>query len=87
MQVGVPGHIIQCLKHVDLKDAARPVAFLAKMTSHGPLVVQLLSNGLFNPNIMRRLLDNSSPREVKLDVLMIVSDVARMHKVSRWIIM
>ncbi|KAJ0692028.1 putative non-specific serine/threonine protein kinase [Helianthus annuus] len=77
---GIPASIIQCLKHVDLKDAARPVAFLAKMTGHGPLVVQLLGKGLLNPNTMRRLLDNSSPREVKLDVLMIVSDVARMHK-------
>ncbi|KAF5810049.1 putative non-specific serine/threonine protein kinase [Helianthus annuus] len=77
---GNPANIIQCLKHVDLKDVARPVAFLAKMTGHGPLVVQLLGKGLLNPNSMRRLLDNSSPREVKLDVLMIVSDVARMHK-------
>ncbi|KAK9080095.1 hypothetical protein SSX86_001770 [Deinandra increscens subsp. villosa] len=80
LEVGIPGHIIQCLKHVDLKDAARPVAFLAKMTGHGPLVVQLLGKGLLNPNLMKRLLDNSSPREVKLDVLMIISDVARMHK-------
>ncbi|KAI3686949.1 hypothetical protein L1987_80639 [Smallanthus sonchifolius] len=80
LEVGISGHIIQCLKHLDLKDAARPVAFLAKMTGHGPLVVQLLGNGLLNPNMMRRLLDNSSPREVKLDILMIVSDVARMHK-------
>ncbi|KAJ0647510.1 putative non-specific serine/threonine protein kinase [Helianthus annuus] len=77
---GIPASIIQCLKHVDLKDAARPVAFLAKMTGHGPLVVQLLGKGLLNSNTMRRLLDNSSPREVKVDVLMIVSDVARMHK-------
>lgn len=66
---------------MELKDTARPVAFVAKMTGHGPLVVQLLRNGLLSPNMMRRLLDNSSPREVKLDVLMIVSDVARMHKV------
>ncbi|XP_076931409.1 serine/threonine-protein kinase TIO-like [Bidens hawaiensis] len=80
LEVGIPAHIIQCLKHVELKDTARPVAFVAKMTGHGPLVVQLLRNGLLSPNMMRRLLDNSSPREVKLDVLMIVSDVARMHK-------
>ncbi|KAI3743844.1 hypothetical protein L1987_56911 [Smallanthus sonchifolius] len=80
LEVGIPAHIIQCLKHVDLKDAAKPVGFLAKMTAHKPLVVQLLGNGLLNPNMMRRLLDNSSPREVKLDVLMIVSVVACMHK-------
>lgn len=79
-EVGIPGQIIQCLKHVELKDAARPVAFIAKMTGHRKLVVQLLGRGLLNPQIMRRLLDSSSPREVTLDVLMIVSDLARMDK-------
>ena len=81
LQVGIPGQTIQCLRHVELKDAARLVAFLAKMTGHRSLVVQL-GKGLLNPNIMRRLLDNSSPREVILDVLSIVSDLARMDKVS-----
>lgn len=82
VQVGIPGQTILCLKHVELKDAARPVAFLAKMTGHRSLVVQLLNKGLMNPNIMRKLLDSSSPREVTLDILMIVSDLARMDKVS-----
>ncbi|KAI3796618.1 hypothetical protein L1987_39296 [Smallanthus sonchifolius] len=48
LEVGIPACIIQCLKHVDLKDAARPVAFLAKMTANKQLVVQLLGN---DPNI------------------------------------
>nr|GEV94362.1 serine/threonine-protein kinase TIO [Tanacetum cinerariifolium] len=80
LEVGIPGQTIQCLRHVELKDAARLVAFLAKMTGHRSLVVQLLGKGLLNPNIMRKLLDNSSPREVILDVLSIVSDLARMDK-------
>lgn len=74
--------MIKCLEHVELKDAARPVAFLAKMTGHRSLVVQLLGRGLLDPNLMRRLLDSSSPREVILDILSIVSDLARMDKVS-----
>ncbi|KAL5550057.1 hypothetical protein UlMin_000233 [Ulmus minor] len=45
-----------------------------------PLAVQLVSKGLLDPNRWRRLLDNSSPREVTMDALMIVSDLARMDK-------
>ncbi|KAK3042781.1 hypothetical protein RJ639_001054 [Escallonia herrerae] len=80
LEVGVPGIILRCLEHLDLKEVARPVAFLAKMTSHRALVSQLLSKGLLDPSRMRRLLDKSCPREVTLDVLMIVSDLARMDK-------
>ncbi|XP_071693687.1 serine/threonine-protein kinase TIO [Rutidosis leptorrhynchoides] len=79
-EVGIPARIIMCLEHVELKDAARPVAFLAKMTGDRSLVVQLIQGGLLNPILMRRLLDSSSPREVTLDVLSIVSDLARMDK-------
>ncbi|KAK3004965.1 hypothetical protein RJ639_018407 [Escallonia herrerae] len=82
LEVGVPGIILRCLEHLDLKEVARPVAFLAKMTSHRALVSQLLSKGLLDPSRMRRLLDKSCPREVTLDVLMIVSDLARMDKVG-----
>lgn len=67
---------------MELKDVARPVAFLAKMTSHRPLAIQLLNAGLLEQNRMRRLLSNNScPKEVILDVLMIISDLARMDKV------
>ena len=64
-----------------MKDVARPVAFLAKMISHRPLAVQLLDSGLLDPSRMRRLLGSLCPREVTLDVLMIISDLARMDKV------
>nr|XP_043607157.1 serine/threonine-protein kinase TIO [Erigeron canadensis] len=80
LEVGIPGQLIKCLELVELKDAARPVAFLAKMTSHRALVVQLLGRGLLDPNLVRRLLDGSSPTEVVLDILSIVSDIARMDK-------
>ena len=82
LQVGVPGIILRCLEHMELKDVARPVAFLAKMTGHRPLSIQLLGKGLLDPGRVRRLLGSSCPREVMMDVLMIVSDLARMDKVS-----
>lgn len=67
---------------MELKDLGRPVAFLAKMIGHRPFAIQLIGKGLLNPNMVKRLLDNMSPREVLLDVLMIVSDLARMDEVS-----
>ncbi|KAM1596110.1 hypothetical protein ACFX10_002308 [Malus domestica] len=80
LEVGVPGIVLWCLEHLDLKDMGRPVAFLAKMIGYRPLAVQIVGKGLLDPKRMRRLLDCSSPREVMLDVLMIVSDLARMDK-------
>lgn len=80
LEVGVPGIILHCLDHLEIKDLGRPVALLAKMVGHRPLALQLVGKGLLNPNKMRRLLDSSSPREVLLDVLMIISDLARMDK-------
>ncbi|KAF8393518.1 hypothetical protein HHK36_021762 [Tetracentron sinense] len=81
LEVGVPGGILRCLEHMEVKDLGRPVAFLAKMTGYRPLAVQLLGKGLLDPNRVRKLLDGSSPREVMLDILMIISDLARMDKV------
>ncbi|XP_050291316.1 serine/threonine-protein kinase TIO isoform X3 [Quercus robur] len=80
LELGVPILILRCLEHVELKDLGRPVAFLAKMITHRPLAVQLVSKGLLDSKTMKRLLDSSCPREVTLDILMIVSDLARMDK-------
>ncbi|KAA8540378.1 hypothetical protein F0562_024703 [Nyssa sinensis] len=32
LEVGVPGIILRCMEHMELKDVGKPVAFLAKMT-------------------------------------------------------
>lgn len=80
--MGVPGIILRCLDHMELNDLGRPVAFLAKMVLHRPLAVQLADKGLLDSNRMRRLFDHSAPKEVTLDALMIISDFARMDKVS-----
>ncbi|GMH09100.1 hypothetical protein Nepgr_010940 [Nepenthes gracilis] len=81
LEVGVPVAILQCLDNLELKDTGRPVAFIAKMTSHKLLAIQLLGKGLLDSTRVKRLLNGSSPKEVILDVLMIVSDLARMDKV------
>ncbi|KAG6737656.1 hypothetical protein POTOM_059184 [Populus tomentosa] len=80
LEVGLPGIILRCVEYMELKDLGRPVAFLAKMIGHRPFAIQLIGRGLLNPNMVKRLLDNMSPREVMLDVLMIVSDLARMDE-------
>lgn len=77
----MPGIILRCLERMELKDLGRPVAFLAKMIRQPLLAGQLVKKGLLDPNRCRRLLDSSCPIEVTLDALMIISDLARMHKV------
>uniref|UniRef100_A0A7N0T315 non-specific serine/threonine protein kinase n=1 Tax=Kalanchoe fedtschenkoi TaxID=63787 RepID=A0A7N0T315_KALFE len=79
-EVGVPEIVLRSLDHVDPKDTGKPIAFIAKMTSQKALAVQLVSKGLLHPNRMRKLLDSSSPTQVVMDVLMILSDLARMDK-------
>ncbi|KAI8565223.1 hypothetical protein RHMOL_Rhmol03G0243200 [Rhododendron molle] len=80
LEVGVPGIVLRCSEHMEIKDVARPIAFLAKMTGQRPLAIQLLGKGLLDPGRVRRLLSSSCPREVMMDFLMIVSDLARMDK-------
>ncbi|KAL5560321.1 hypothetical protein UlMin_036532 [Ulmus minor] len=67
---------------MESKDLGRLVAFLAKMIVQRPLAAQLVSKGLVDLNRWRRLLDKSSPREVTMDALMIVLDLARMDKLD-----
>ncbi|KAF3608280.1 hypothetical protein DY000_02048416 [Brassica cretica] len=80
LEVGVPSLILRCLEHLDLKDLVRPVALLAKMVGRPRLAVELVSKGLLDPNRMKKLLNQSSPGEVILDSLMIISDLSRMDK-------
>lgn len=74
--------ILNCLDHMEVKDIARPVAFIAKLSTQQPLAVQLVSKGLLDPTRAKRLLNSPCPREVTMDFLMIVSDLARMDKVT-----
>ncbi|KAL8517821.1 hypothetical protein ACS0TY_009219 [Phlomoides rotata] len=79
-EVEVPMIILHCLDHIEVKDIARPVAFIAKLSTQQPLAVQLVSKGLLDPNRAKRLLNSPCPRDVTMDFLMIISDLARMDK-------
>jgi len=69
------------LEHLEAKDIGRPVAFIAKMVSSKTLAIELLKDGLLGPSTIEKMLDSASPKEVTLDLLMIISDLARMSKV------
>ncbi|XP_010671457.2 serine/threonine-protein kinase TIO isoform X1 [Beta vulgaris subsp. vulgaris] len=80
LEAGIPILILRCADGLELKDTQRPVAFLAKMTSNKPLAIHLVGKGMLEASRIRRLLDGSCPKGVILDVLMIVSELARMDK-------
>ncbi|KAL2921843.1 Serine/threonine-protein kinase TIO [Bienertia sinuspersici] len=80
VEAALPIVILRCIDGLELKDTQRPVAFLAKMTSHKPLAIHLVGKGMLEASRIRRLLDSSCPKVVILDVLMIVSELARMDK-------
>ncbi|KAG0484239.1 hypothetical protein HPP92_008318 [Vanilla planifolia] len=80
LEAGFPQSILRCLDVLNSKDLAKPIAIIAKMVAYRPLALQLVREGLLSPILARRLLGGSSPKEVVLDFLMIVSDLARMSK-------
>lgn len=80
LEAGVPCCILRCLDFIDSKDLARPVAFFAKMVAYRPLALQLVREGLLSSNLARRLLGGVCPKEVMIDFLMVISDLARMSK-------
>lgn len=82
LQSGVPCQILQCADILGLEDTRKPVLLLSKMISYKALAKHLVENEMLEAARMRRLLDGSCPREVILDMLMIVSNLARLHVVS-----
>lgn len=82
-QVDVPGCILCSLEYVDVEDLARPLAIVAKMVRYRPLALQLLKEGLLTPSRVAALLEGPTAKDILLDFLMIISDLARMSKVCR----
>ncbi|KAH9310037.1 hypothetical protein KI387_037948 [Taxus chinensis] len=80
LEVSVVASLLKCLEHLEAKDYGRPVALIAKMVSSKILAVELVKSGLLSPSTIGRMLDSASPSEVILDLLMIISDLARMSK-------
>ncbi|KAF3779946.1 Serine/threonine-protein kinase [Nymphaea thermarum] len=80
LEASIPRRVLRCLGYVDVRQMGKTVAFVAKMVGYRPLVLQLLGEGLLEEHKMKGLLQDSSPLEVVLDLLMIISDLARMSK-------
>ncbi|KAL0452258.1 UNVERIFIED_CONTAM: Serine/threonine-protein kinase TIO [Sesamum latifolium] len=49
LEVEVASIILRCMDHMELKDVARPVAFIAKLSTQQPLAAQLVGKGLLDP--------------------------------------
>ncbi|KAL2896573.1 Serine/threonine-protein kinase TIO [Bienertia sinuspersici] len=79
LEVGVPILVLQCADILGFEDTIKPIAFLSKMISCKALATCLVRKGMLEAARMRRLLDKSCPKGLILDMLMIVSDLARMH--------
>ncbi|KAK9724806.1 hypothetical protein RND81_05G099900 [Saponaria officinalis] len=79
LEAGVPTKVLRCADGLELKDTGKAVAFLSKMVSYEPLTIHV-GKGILETNRIRRLLDSSSPKEVILNVLTMVSDLARFDK-------
>ncbi|XP_071702086.1 serine/threonine-protein kinase TIO-like isoform X2 [Rutidosis leptorrhynchoides] len=80
LEVGLPGQLIKCLEHLELKDTAIPVQLLSIMVNHRSLALELVGKGLLNPKLIKRLLNDSSPTQIKIKVLQIVSEVAKLDE-------
>lgn len=72
---------MRCIDYMNPVDKSKSIAFVAKMVGYRPLALQLIREGLLNPNRVRVFLGSSLPRDSLLDFLMIISDLARMSKV------
>lgn len=82
LQVYVIGPLIKCLKFLDTKDFGKPVSLIVRLVQNSRTLADgLLKEGLLSPALLSKMLDTNSPKEVVLDMLIIVSDLARLSKV------
>ncbi|XP_024540198.1 serine/threonine-protein kinase TIO isoform X1 [Selaginella moellendorffii] len=73
--------LVRCLEFLSMNDMIRPVAFVSRMVQSSRLLaIDIVKEGLLSPLLMAKMLDPSSPKDVVLDVLMTVSNLARMSK-------
>nr|XP_043636615.1 serine/threonine-protein kinase TIO-like [Erigeron canadensis] len=86
LEVGIPGQVVKCLGHVELENAATLpfvetlVSLLARMTHHRSVIAQIIDKGLFHPITTKRLRDTPLTREVRLNILKIISNIAPTDK-------
>ena len=82
LQVHIVAPIMRWLKILDARDLARPVSLIVRLIQNSRSFADgLVKEGLLSSTILHKLLDKSSQKEVILDVLVIISDLARLSKV------
>ena len=82
LQVHIIAPIMRWLKILDARDLARPVSLIVRLIQNSRSFADgLVKEGLLSSTILHKLLDKSSQKEIILDVLVIISDLARLSKV------
>ncbi|KAL3683437.1 hypothetical protein R1sor_001459 [Riccia sorocarpa] len=80
-EVNVSAPLIKSLEMLNKDDLGMPVALIAKVVqSSRVLAGDLVRQGLLSSALMSKLLDQACPKDVLRDVLMTVSNLARLSK-------
>ncbi|MCO5586124.1 hypothetical protein L7F22_040064 [Adiantum nelumboides] len=81
-EVHVVGPLVDCLKLLDIKDFCKPVSLIARLVQNSKSFADgLLKQGFLSSALLAKTLNKDSPKEVVLDMLIIISDLARLSKV------
>ncbi|KAJ7544459.1 hypothetical protein O6H91_09G079900 [Diphasiastrum complanatum] len=73
--------LVRCLELMDASDLGRPMALAARMVQNSKLLAyELVKQGFLAPALMSKMLDASSPKDVVMDALMAISNLARTSK-------
>ncbi|KAI5058935.1 hypothetical protein GOP47_0025254 [Adiantum capillus-veneris] len=80
-EVYVIGPLVDCLKLLDIKDFFKPVSLIVRLVQNSKNFADgSLKQGFLSSALLAKMLNKDSPKEVVLDVLIIVSDLARLSK-------
>lgn len=83
MQEKCARYLVQCLKMLDVSDLIRPMSLIGRMAQGSRTVTaDIVKEGFLCPSVMSKILSPMSPKEVVLDALATLSNLARMSKVS-----
>jgi fused-like protein len=73
------------LRILDVRDLARPVSLIVRLVQNSRNFADgLVKEGLLDSTVLHKLLGKTSPKEVIMDVLVLISDLARLSKVCNF---
>jgi hypothetical protein len=83
LQVNFAAPLIRCLELLNKDDLASPVALIARMVQSSKVLgADLVKEGFLGSSLMAKLLDQSCPKDILRDILMTISNLARLSKVN-----